>query len=127
MKLMILVAGLAASLWGRDIAVRISSDSPQAAGTLLRQMNGAGKVRDLHFVQADGSAPADYKLVVQWRTGGPGFQHPTAEVQVFAADNSPLYSVSRRGFKLTRSSALSRCVDYLVRDLSQRQKPGRPN
>lgn len=104
MKLLLLFT-LALTLQAREVTVKISSDDAQAAATLLEALNKKGNAFGLTFVQ--------------WRHGGPGFQHPTAEVLVFSSSNEPLYTVARRGFKITRGSALVRCADFIVRDLAK--------
>lgn len=116
----LIVFTLASSLWGRDIPVKISSDSPDAAQTLLEKLNDAGKDQGLQFVSSEPSGRPDYKLVIQWRRGGPGYQPPTAEVQVFADDNSPLYAVTKRSYGLTRTGAVGRCARFIVQDMVRR-------
>ena len=123
MKLFLLLT-LALTMQAREVTVKISSDDPKAAASLLEGLNRKCKAHGLAF-REESQAPPQYRMVVQWRHGGPGFQHPTAEVLVFSSANELMYTVSRRGFKLTRSSALIRCAEFVVRDLARtRPAPG---
>jgi hypothetical protein len=117
MKLLLLLT-LALTVQAREVTVKISSDDPKAAATLLEGLNKKGKAHGLTFRGESHAAP-QYRMVVQWRHGGPGYQHPTAEVLVFSSEKELMYTVSRRGFKLTRSSALIRCAEFIVRDLAR--------
>lgn len=110
----ILALAFAASVWGADINVRISSDSPQAAEAVWRSLNKQGQALNLRFVRAAEATTPDYTLVVTWQRFA-----PMALIQVYGRDNTPLYSVWKRG-AFTRGSAVSRCVAVLVRDLSHR-------
>ncbi len=121
---LIAVFAFAATLWGGDVHVRISSDSEDAASELLLRLNEHGRARDLHFVSEESARAADFTLVVSWFRES-ALRVPMAQVQVFDAGNTPLYTVWKRG-AFTRTSAVNRCARALVGDFAQRTRPPAP-